>query len=373
MANRDNYDRGSENVGRLARLDDLRDFKVADGDPDVRGWDVVGSDGRKLGEVKHLIADPAAMRVRYLEVELDRSVREGGDRRVLLPIGTARLDDARDEVIVDSIAGVDAGTLPTYAEGADITRDYESTLRGRFTGGTHSADTSSRDLRADPRSGDLRAAGGSVGGPAGGAGRRDRNEDDFYAADLYDESRFRRRPALGDRDEARLTRAEEELAIGKRQVQAGEVGVRKTVETERVEERVPVTREEVTVERRPLSADAGQDVTITDDEIRIPVMEEQLLVEKRIVPKEEIVIRKRAVTEEKTVEADLRRERVEYDEDQVRARTDREVRGADRTADRGDRGGNRLTDAVDDLKDRVDGNPASRPGPDPTDRPERRL
>ena len=82
---------------------------------------------------------------------------------------------------------------------------------------------------------------------------------------------------------------------------------------------MPVTREEVTVERRPLSADAGQDVTITDDEIRIPVMEEQLLVEKRIVPKEEIVIRKRAVTEEKTVEADLRRERVDYDEDQVRA------------------------------------------------------
>jgi len=114
-------------------------------------------------------------------------------------------------------------------------------------------------------------------------------------------------------------------------------------------------------------------VTITDDEIRIPVMEEQLLVEKRSVPKEEIVIRKRAVTEEKTVEADLRRERVEYDEDQVRARADRDVRGADRAADLDDRGGNRLTDAVDDLKDRVDGNPASRPGPDPTDRPERRL
>jgi uncharacterized protein (TIGR02271 family) len=365
MANRDSYDRDSENLGRLARLDDLRDFKVAEGDPDVRGWDVVGSDGRKLGEVKHLIADPAAMRVRYLEVELDRSVREGGDRRVLLPIGTARLDDARDEVIVDSIAGVDAGTLPTYAEGADITRDYESTLRGRFTSGARPADTSVDDVRA---------AGSGVGGLAGGTGRRDRDEDDFYAADLYDESRFRRRgDSLGDRNEARLTRSEEELAIGRRQVEAGEVGVRKTVETERVEERVPVTREEVTVERRPLSADAGQDVTITDDEIRIPVMEEQLLVEKRIVPKEEIVIRKRAVTEEKTVEADLRRERVEYDDDQVRARTDREVRGADRTVDQEDRGGNRLTDAVDDLKDRVDGNPASRPGPDATDRPERRL
>ena len=368
MANRDSYDRGSENAGRLARLDDLRDFKVADGDPDVRGWDVVGSDGRKLGEVKHLIADPAAMRVRYLEVELDRSVREGGDRRVLLPIGTARLDDTRDEVIVDSIAGVDAGTLPTYAEGADITRDYESTLRGRFSGGTRSADTSPDDLRSD----DVRAAGSAVGGIAGGAGRAGRDEEDFYAADLYDESRFRR-PPLGERDEARLTRSEEELAIDKRQVQAGEVGIRRTVETERVEERVPVTREEVTVERRPLSADAGQDVTITDDEIRIPVMEEQLLVEKRVVPKEEIVIRKRAVTEEKTVEADLRRERVEYDEDQVRARADREVRGAEPVADRGDRGGNRLADAVDDLKDRVDGNPASRPGPDPTDRPERRL
>ena len=369
MANRHSDDFSSAHgahgdVGRLARLDDLDDFRVAEGDPDVRGWDVVGSDGRKLGEVKHLIADPTAMKVRYLEVQLDRSVRESGDRRVLIPIGTARLNDARDEVIVDSIAGVDAATLPTHAEGADISRDYESTLRGRFGGGAASAGA---------------AGGAGLAGGAADVSRRDRDElrsrDDFYDADLYDESRFRRgrRDSLGDRerDEARLTRSEEELDIGKRRVQAGEVGVRKTVETERVQERVPVTREEVTVERRPLSADAGQDVTITDDEIRIPVMEEQIVVDKRVVPKEEIVIRKRAVTEEKTVEADLRRERVEYDENQLQARADQAARGGvDHTADRA---GNRLTDALDDLKDRVDGNPASRPGPDPTDRPERRV
>lgn len=51
-------------------------YKVADGDPDVRGWAVIGNDGRRIGEVDDLLVDPAAMRVRYLEVRLDRSLLE---------------------------------------------------------------------------------------------------------------------------------------------------------------------------------------------------------------------------------------------------------------------------------------------------------
>ena len=122
-------------------------------------------------------------------------------------------------------------------------------------------------------------------------------------------------------DEARLTRAEEELAIGKRQVQAGEVTVRKTVETEHVSERVPVRREEVTVERRPVeAADAGS-VEIGEDRIVVPVTEEEVIVEKRPVVKEEVVLRTHTVEDTEDVEADLRRERVEVDE-RGRARRD---------------------------------------------------
>lgn len=52
-------------------------YKVADGGPDVRGWEVTGSDGRRIGEVDDLLIDPAALRARYLEVRLDHGLLEG--------------------------------------------------------------------------------------------------------------------------------------------------------------------------------------------------------------------------------------------------------------------------------------------------------
>src|SRR5690606_11155750 len=110
-----------------------------------------------------------------------------------------------------------------------------------------------------------------------------------------------------------ITRSEEEHAIGREQRQAGEVDVRKSVETERVSRTVPVTREEVTVERRPVSGDMCADARIAEDEIRVPIMEEEVVVEKRVAPKEELVIRKHAVADQKTVEADVRKERVDVD------------------------------------------------------------
>lgn len=123
-----------------------------------------------------------------------------------------------------------------------------------------------------------------------------------------------------------ITRSEEELAIGKRAVQTGEVAVHKIVETERVSERVPVTREEVTVERRPVEGGRAAAGEIGADEIRVPVREEQVVAEKRAVPKEEIVVRKQAVQDTETVEADLRKERVDVDDSTRRHGRDREAR-----------------------------------------------
>lgn len=110
----------------------------------------------------------------------------------------------------------------------------------------------------------------------------------------------------------RLTLSEEELAVGKRRHQAGAVNVGKHVETEHVRESVPVTREEVTVERRPIQGDRMEArPQIGEDRISVPVNEEELVVEKRAVPKEELVVKKRTVEETETVEADLRKERAD--------------------------------------------------------------
>ncbi|HEX2092787.1 MAG TPA: PRC-barrel domain-containing protein [Longimicrobiaceae bacterium] len=153
----------NDDLDRVVPLDQLDDFKVAEGDPDVRGWDVVASDGRRIGEVDQLLVDTAAMKVRYLDVDLDNELGAGTDRHVLIPIGYARLDERADRVIVDNLATGDIVGLPEYNQGP-LTRDFEADLRQRF-------DT---------------AYTGTPGMEAEGADRY----GEFYSHDLYDDTRF---------------------------------------------------------------------------------------------------------------------------------------------------------------------------------------
>lgn len=141
------------------------------------------------------------------------------------------------------------------------------------------------------------------------------------------------RPAArGGRDEVeaegevRVQRMEEELRAGVRRRESGSVNVRKRVRTDQEQLRVPKRREEVTVERMPVdesrSSTAGgatPGVHSTEDEIRIPIVEEEIVVEKKPVVKEEIRIRKDAIEEEEVVQADVRKEEVEV-EDETRRR-----------------------------------------------------
>ena len=106
----------------------------------------------------------------------------------------------------------------------------------------------------------------------------------------------------------RLELAEEELDVSTRQVQAGEVRVRKEVHTEQRNIEVPVTREEVVIERRPVSGREASDRDIGDEEVRIPLMEEEVDVQKRAVVREEISVGKRPVEETRTVSDTVRRE-----------------------------------------------------------------
>jgi uncharacterized protein (TIGR02271 family) len=117
-----------------------------------------------------------------------------------------------------------------------------------------------------------------------------------------------RESQIHERDRERLTRSEEELQIGKREVSRGEARIGKRVETEHVSQPVTRRREEVVVERRPVEAGARADASISEDEIRVPLTEEEVIVEKRPVVKEELIVGKRVVEERDTVEADLRRE-----------------------------------------------------------------
>jgi uncharacterized protein (TIGR02271 family) len=251
--------------------------------------------------VDKLIADLNALKVRYLDVELDDEFAGTKDRHVLIPIGAARLDDDNDNVLLQGMTRDALIGLPAFAANTPITRDYENSLRERMTGAPIPA----------PRSG-----------------------RDYYEHEHFDENRFfgkRGAPLRGEGTEGgervvRIPIAEEEMRVGKRQAQAGEVEVRKTVETKHVEQPVTRRREEVEVERRPIQGDqaATGSADFKEGETRIPLMEEEIVVEKRPVAKEEVVIRKHAVEDTENVGADLRKERVDVDEKgRVRGKVDR--------------------------------------------------
>lgn len=153
---------------RLVHLGDMSDLQVADGDPDIRGWDVRTADGEKIGTVKDLVVDTGLMKVRYFEAQIDKdAISASDDRHVLIPIGTARLDDEEDDVYLSS-SMVDPRTLPPYDRNT-LSREYEVSLREQLPGnrGTNPAYTSQQTL-AD----------------------RGSNDDDFYRGDLYDDASF---------------------------------------------------------------------------------------------------------------------------------------------------------------------------------------
>lgn len=277
------------NMDRVVPLDHLDDFKVADGEPDIRGWDVMASDGKKIGEVDNLLIDTGAMKVRYLDVDLDDDLIDlDEDRHVLIPIGYARLERDGDNVYVDALASKDVVGIPAYTHGA-LTRDYETSLRRHFDTGFTA-----------PKTDDV----------------------DFYEHDDYDEGRAFAARREGTGNESHITLSEEQLSVGKRERSAGEVEINKTVDTEHVRETVALNREEVVIERRP--ATGGGDAQIGEEHISVPLTAEEAVVQKRVVPTEELVVKKQNVSEDQVVEADLRKERAEiHREGDVEIREDR--------------------------------------------------
>ena len=91
---------------------------------------------------------------------------------------------------------------------------------------------------------------------------------------------------------------------------------------------MPIRHEEVSVERVPVEGREASEAEIREDEITMPVTEEEVITEKRPMVKGEIRIRKNAVQDEEVVEEDVRREEVDVED----ATATRGRRGAAKTA-----------------------------------------
>ncbi len=119
-------------------------------------------------------------------------------------------------------------------------------------------------------------------------------------------------PTEGDRSE--LVRHEEKLRVETKIDVIGSVQAQKRVEVEKIGKDFPRDVERAEVERVAAEVgDSGEIETLADGSISIPVLEEELVVSKRTVVRERIIIRKETFTEQERVEAELRREQVEVE------------------------------------------------------------
>jgi len=117
-------------------------------------------------------------------------------------------------------------------------------------------------------------------------------------------------------DNVDIVRSEEELAVARDVVEAGRIRVHKDIVVERERHVVGRGVENATVERlSPFDDDDGEVHTLEDGSISIPVLEEELVVTKRVVVRERLLIRKHTIIEEENVAVDLERERVRIDHD----------------------------------------------------------
>jgi uncharacterized protein (TIGR02271 family) len=119
-----------------------------------------------------------------------------------------------------------------------------------------------------------------------------------------------------------MTRSEEELRVGKTEQEAGRVRLRKYVVQDEVAQTVPVKREEVRIEREPVTDanvdDAMDGPAISEEEHEVVLHEEQPVVEKNVVARERVRLDKETVTEDAEVSEEVRKERIEADGEGLR-------------------------------------------------------
>jgi uncharacterized protein (TIGR02271 family) len=132
------------------------------------------------------------------------------------------------------------------------------------------------------------------------------------------------RDTSGPTTDDAMTRSEEELRVGTETRERGRARLRKYVVTETQQVTVPVQREEVRVEREPIT-DANLDAAtsgpdISEEEHEVTLHEETPVVEKRVVPRERVRLDTDTVTDQRQVSEEVRKEQVQVDGDQDQVR-----------------------------------------------------
>jgi uncharacterized protein (TIGR02271 family) len=253
------------------------------------GYDVYDEGNERIGKVDDLFLDEND-RPEYIGVKTGLL----GTRSALVPTDIVTIDDERRSLVVWKVraSGATRSLRPSSSSGCASTMGFQASAAPR-TGATTALTTATTTTKSDRR-----------GSGAKTGTHRNRRITRLGGTlepegDVEDSDELRMQPLRG-RAQGRYPRARRRRCAGK------EACAHRT----RVRIQVPKKHEEVTAERVPLEREATG-VVIGEDEIVVPVIEEEVVVEKRPVVKEEIRIRKHVIEDEEIVEEDVRREEVE--------------------------------------------------------------
>jgi uncharacterized protein (TIGR02271 family) len=245
-----------------------------------QGRTMLGNDGEKIGKITEIYEDPATGKPEWATV----STGLFGTKSNFVPLAgaTPAGEDVRADVTKEQVKaapGVEADGQLTEQEERGLFEHYHVpyTAEGSTTAqGTPGESDSGKRADAD-----------SVGHDTSG-------------------------PTTDDA----MTRSEEELHVGTRQREAGRARLRKHVVTEMVTQTVPVQREEVTIEREPIT-DANRDRAtdgpeISEEEHEVVLHQDEVVVGKETVAKERVRLGKETVTENQEVSEEVRKEQIEH-------------------------------------------------------------
>jgi uncharacterized protein (TIGR02271 family) len=273
------------------------------------GYTVVDQSGSKIGKVDDLFLDEND-RPEYFGVKIGFL----GTSSTLIPADVTTINDEQGLIEVSQPKDT-VKDGPAFDDDREITPEYENEVRSYY-GLDAAGSTEDRGTYGDyqeEHSGAGTTDAGSAGTVGSGMSMGDTETGEFREHDRNQEGPSQPGSDLEDEDELRVQRSEEELVAGTREREAGAMRVRKRVRTDRERIEVPTKHEEVSVERVPVEGEATE-AQIGEDEVVVPVTEEEVVVDKRAVAKEEVRLRKDTVEDTEVVEEDVRREEIDVED-----------------------------------------------------------
>jgi uncharacterized protein (TIGR02271 family) len=242
--------------------------------------DVFGSDGEKIGRIKEIYEDEETGKPEWALVSSGLL----GMRSHFVPLAGA---EPNGEGVRVQANKEQVSAAPSVEGDGELSEADERTLFEHY-GVPYTQDGSTT----------------ARGGPADRAGAASSDNGHDVSGPTTDDA---------------MTRSEEELRVGTTERERGRARLRKYVVTEQVQTTVPVQREEVRLEREPITeanVDSALDgPEISEEEHEVVLHEEQPVVEKRAVPKERVRLEKDTLTEERQISDEVRKERIESDLD----------------------------------------------------------